>query len=215
MQEVAAQPTDNGKPWKLICQICGETIASFFPSGITLPLMGSMFMGPDPLHDVEPPFEPSQTWEYFQCPHGRNHRPMLTNDLISTDHGVFQVLPETLGLEYMIQIDPSSFVPGRGDHLNRNTMLAIDQSIEKLARMNLGLAQEVSHDEPAQEEDVNAYQEDKPETAESDDDQQDPTGAAPGQDNSGESANHEPVASNSAIDKDHRSGSHKRKSKQK
>lgn len=85
------------------CQICREHIGNIralrqqdgtltFPD-LRIPLVGAMFLSPDPGHGILPPFHETHTWDMFRCPHG-GHRPIVTPNKILTGAGIVVVEPD-------------------------------------------------------------------------------------------------------------------------
>ena len=72
------------------CQICGEPIALANPLHLHRPMIGAMFLSPDPHHGFDPPFEPGTEWLGMLCPYCRK-RPFITEDEVLTDSGVYRV----------------------------------------------------------------------------------------------------------------------------
>ena len=77
----------------VICEICGERIATVEIDRLTYPLSGAMFESVDPEHQVPSPFDAGQEWETFRCPYGRTHRPMFKDNEILTPAGLI-VIPK-------------------------------------------------------------------------------------------------------------------------
>lgn len=79
----------------VICQVCGEAIATIDTENISTPLNGAMFLSPDPIHGAEPPWPQTAdvTWEHLYCPYGnKTHRPFHEGDKIMTrEMGIFNV----------------------------------------------------------------------------------------------------------------------------
>jgi len=71
---------------KIRCEICSEIIARVDPAALLLPLMGSMFYSPDPVHGFDPPFPESLEWEDMRCPYGP-HRPFIEQNRVITADG--------------------------------------------------------------------------------------------------------------------------------
>lgn len=72
----------------LVCEICGDKIASFDHRTLDKPFMGEMFK---PLgHGYVNPFNEGQTWENMRCPIC-HYRPFLTEDYVITPNGEFRL----------------------------------------------------------------------------------------------------------------------------
>jgi len=76
------------------CQICGEPIALANPLHLHRPMIGAMFLSPDPHHGFDPPFEPGTEWLGMLCPYCRK-RPFITEDEVLTDEGIYKVPEES------------------------------------------------------------------------------------------------------------------------
>ena len=77
----------------ILCQICTSLIATANKEDLKIPLHGSMLHSPYPERMPESLF-PDTEWEFLKCPVCL-HRPFLTNDMVLTDAGVYQIpLPE-------------------------------------------------------------------------------------------------------------------------
>lgn len=75
---------------KVVCEICQEQIATTNKKLLKYPLIGKMFLSPDPFHGYAPPFDASQEWTDMRCPYG-THRPFIEPDRVLTDTGYFFV----------------------------------------------------------------------------------------------------------------------------
>jgi len=73
------------------CELCDEIISKTTEEALSFPMTGAMFQSPDPEHGIPAPFDPILSWEDFRCPHGRTHRPFISQEVISTTTGPYRV----------------------------------------------------------------------------------------------------------------------------
>ncbi|MDD4456317.1 MAG: hypothetical protein PHC98_01890 [Syntrophotalea acetylenica] len=111
----------------VICQVCGERIATVDPEKVSYPMSGAMFGSPDRIHGVPAPFDPSLDWEAIRCPYGRIHRPFFVDNEILTSAGVI-VLP-TDGAKPFLQDVPVEF--GRESICDRALQQSDDEAERK------------------------------------------------------------------------------------
>jgi hypothetical protein len=101
---------------KVICQICGEVVATTTLEALSFPIKGSMFQSPDPAHGVPSPWIASEEWEDMRCPYGRIHRAMVCHGIIRTDQGIVVVpsdgTPARIDSSVRTEIDRNS-IPDR------------------------------------------------------------------------------------------------------
>ena len=72
------------------CAICNEPLAQANPLYLHRPLLGAMFLSPDPFHGFEPPFTPTTEWLGMLCPYCR-HRPFVNEEEVLTDTGIYRL----------------------------------------------------------------------------------------------------------------------------
>lgn len=129
---------------KVLCQVCGEHIANTTIEALSYPLKGSMFQSPDPAHGVPAPWQPAEEWEDMRCPYGRIHRAMVCHGIIQTDQGMVVVpsdgTPARIDSSVRMEIDRDS-IPDR-------TIIMPEDQAAKLARAELGIADEDDTGEP-------------------------------------------------------------------
>ena len=73
----------------ILCQICESLIATADKEVLSVPIHGNMLQSPYPDRMPESLF-PDAEWEFLKCPVCL-HRPFLTDDIVLTDDGIYQI----------------------------------------------------------------------------------------------------------------------------
>jgi hypothetical protein len=89
------------------CQICNEPIAQANTLHLHRPMVGAMFLSPDPFHGFDPPFAPNTDWLGMLCPYCR-HRPFITEDEVLTDTGIYRVPGPMITEDEVPPLEPES-----------------------------------------------------------------------------------------------------------
>jgi len=110
--------------------LCSEVYAIVNLETLRYPLTGAMFGSPDKFHGTPAPFDPSLDWEFFRCPHGRIHRPMVQDDIVLTDEGMVRI-PKDGGTPF---IDPTASGEVDRDSISDRVLQVSDEEAERQVR---------------------------------------------------------------------------------